>query len=58
MKTITLQEICKVKKIAPKIARSRLRRALVKEPKLQPATPTRWVWPINRKALVMKYISD
>lgn len=58
MQTISLAQICKEKKVAPKIARARLRRAISSDTRLQPVTDARWVWPISKKALVAKYVSD
>jgi hypothetical protein len=58
MKTITLAEICKTKKVAPKIARARLRRAISSDQRVQPIKDERWVWPISKTKLIAEYISD
>lgn len=57
-KIITLKEICKSAKVDPKIARSRLRRAIPKDKAVKPIRPERWEWPISKRALITKYVSD
>lgn len=56
MKTVKLAEICKRHKIAPKVARARLRRAGDKVPVTLKGS--RWEWPATKEKIVANYISD
>lgn len=58
MKIITLKQICTQRKVPPKIARSRLRRAIPNDPRLQPLKATRWEWDVKLRSLVEKVIAN
>jgi hypothetical protein len=56
---ITLQEVCKKRKIDPRTARRKLRKAVAeKRPVPKHLNGQRWVWPVSKVKEILPYISD